>query len=150
MSGSLHWAPWTLAHQTPLSVKFSRQEYGSGLSFPSPMTIPDPGIKPLEPYSHALASRVFNTSTTWEALKLLSVCLCSVAQSCSILCDSMDYSPPGSSVHGILQAKILSNLPLLLQGIDCPDPGVKPASPVPSALAVRFLNHWETWEACLY
>ena len=36
-----------------------------------------------------------------------SLCMCSVAQSCPTLCDLMDCSPPGSSVHGILQARIL-------------------------------------------
>ena len=38
---------------------------------------------------------------------LLCVCMCSVAQSCPTFCDPMDCSPPGSSVHGILQARIL-------------------------------------------
>ena len=36
---------WTVAHQTPLSMGFSRQEYWSGLPFPSPEDLPDPGIK---------------------------------------------------------------------------------------------------------
>ena len=44
--------PWTVAHQVPLSVGFSRQDYWSGLLFPSPGDFPDPGI---EPTSHALA-----------------------------------------------------------------------------------------------
>ena len=35
------------------------------------------------------------------------VCVCEVAQSCPTLCDPVDCSPPGSSVHGILQARIL-------------------------------------------
>ena len=39
--------PWTIACQTPLSVKFSRQEYWSGLPFPFPEDLPDPGIKPV-------------------------------------------------------------------------------------------------------
>ena len=38
--------PQTAAHQAPLSMEFSRQEYWSGLPFPSPGDIPDPGIKP--------------------------------------------------------------------------------------------------------
>ena len=38
--------PWTVACQTPLSMGFSRQEYWSGLPFPSPGDLPDPGIKP--------------------------------------------------------------------------------------------------------
>ena len=45
--------PWTVAHQAPLSMGFSRQEYWSGLPFPSPGDLPDPGIKPRSPASQA-------------------------------------------------------------------------------------------------
>ena len=38
--------PWTVAHQAPLSVEFSRQVYWSGLPFPSPGDLPNPGIEP--------------------------------------------------------------------------------------------------------
>ena len=38
--------PWTVAHQAPLSMGFSRQEYYSGLPFPSPGDLPDPGLEP--------------------------------------------------------------------------------------------------------
>ena len=38
--------PWTIACLAPLSMEFSRQEYWSGLPFPSPGDLPDPGIKP--------------------------------------------------------------------------------------------------------
>ena len=38
--------PWTVTHQDPLSIGFSRQEYWSGLPFPSPEDLPDPGIEP--------------------------------------------------------------------------------------------------------
>ena len=38
--------PWTVAHQAPPSMGFSRQEYWSGLPFPSPGDLPDPGIEP--------------------------------------------------------------------------------------------------------
>ena len=51
-----------------------------------------------------------------------------VAQSCPSLCDLMDCSPPGSSVHGILQARILEWLPFPSPG-DLPDPGVESGSP---------------------
>ena len=37
--------PWTVAHQAPLSLGFSRQEYWSGLPFPSPGDLPDPGVE---------------------------------------------------------------------------------------------------------
>jgi len=41
--------PWTTVHQAPLSMGFPRQEYWSGLPFPSPGHLPDPGIKPESP-----------------------------------------------------------------------------------------------------
>ena len=41
--------PWTVAYYTPLSMRFSRQEYWSGLPFPSPEDLPDSGIEPRSP-----------------------------------------------------------------------------------------------------
>ena len=41
--------PWTVAYQAPLSIGFSRQEYWSGLPFPSPGDLPNPGIEPESP-----------------------------------------------------------------------------------------------------
>ena len=41
--------PWTVAHQDPTSMGFSKQEYWSGLPFPSPGDLPDPGIEPGSP-----------------------------------------------------------------------------------------------------
>ena len=41
--------PWTIACQAPLSMDFSRQEYWSGLPFPSPRDLSDPGIEPTCP-----------------------------------------------------------------------------------------------------
>ena len=41
--------PWTAAYQASLSMGFSRQEYWSGLPFPSPGDLPDPGIEPRSP-----------------------------------------------------------------------------------------------------
>ena len=53
---------WTVVHQPPLSMGFPRQEYWSGLSFPTPGDLADPGIKPRSPVSPALAGRFFTTS----------------------------------------------------------------------------------------
>ena len=66
-------------------------------------------------------------------------------QLCATLCDSMDCSPPGSSVHGILQAKYRSGLPRSPPG-DVPEPGIKPRSP---ALAGGFqlFTTGVAWEA---
>ena len=53
--------PWTVACLTPLSRGFSKQAYWSGLPFPPPADLPDPGIKPMSPASPALAGRLFTT-----------------------------------------------------------------------------------------
>ena len=58
---------WTVAHQTSLSMAFSRKEYWSGLLFPSPGDLPDQGIEPTPLMSHALADKFFIMSTAWEA-----------------------------------------------------------------------------------
>ena len=76
---------------------------GVGWSRPPSGDLPDPEIKP------ALAGGFFTASTIGEAPGGL---MCEtesseVAQSCLTLCDPVDCSPPGSSVHGILQARIL-------------------------------------------
>ena len=51
-----------------------------------------------------------------------------VIQSCPTLCNPIDYSTPGSSVHGLLQARILEWVACLPPG-DLPNPGIKPRSP---------------------
>ena len=53
--------PWAVAGQVPLSMGFPRQEYWSGLPFPSPGDFPDPGIEPKSLISPALAGRFFTT-----------------------------------------------------------------------------------------
>ena len=58
--------PWTIAPQAPPSVRFSRQEYWSGLSFPTPGDFPDPGR---EPASCALVGRFFTTSRLGSPFK---------------------------------------------------------------------------------
>ena len=57
---------WTVARQASLSMGFFRQEYWSGLPFPSPGDIPDPGIEPETLTSSALAGGFFTTHATWE------------------------------------------------------------------------------------
>ena len=54
--------------------------------------------------------------------------MCLVIQSCPTLCNPIDYSTPGSSVHGLLQARILEWVACLPPG-DLPNPGIKPRSP---------------------
>ena len=57
-------SPWTVARQAPLSMEFCRQEYWSGLPFPPPGDLPDPGIKSASPVSPTLAGGVFTASAT--------------------------------------------------------------------------------------
>ena len=57
--------PWTVAHQAPVSTEFSRQEYWSGLPFPSPEDLLNPGIKPGSLVWPALAGGFFATSFWW-------------------------------------------------------------------------------------
>ena len=119
--------PWTVAHQAPLSMGFSRQEYWSGLPCPPSEDLPDPGIEPASLQSPALAGRFFTICATWEApsqvlivanraiaalnisifIKHSMLCYAKSLQSCPTLCNPIDSSPPGSPVPGILQARTL-------------------------------------------
>ena len=98
--------PWTIAGEVPLSMGFSSQEYWSGLPFPSPGNLSDPGIKLWSP---ALKVDSLPTEAPGKPYKEL------VIQPCLTLCDPIDYNSLGPSVHGILQAKVGSHP--LLQGI---------------------------------
>ena len=62
--------PWTVAHQAPLSIKFSRHEYWSRWPLPSPGDLPDPGIKPESLASPVLASGFFTSWITGQAQKI--------------------------------------------------------------------------------
>ena len=64
---------------------------------------------------------------------------CVHAQLCLTLCEPMDCSPPGSSVHGISQAKILERVAIFTPR-DLPDIGIKSASLASLALADRFFT----------
>ena len=57
---------WTVAHQAPLSMGFSRQEYWSGLPCPATGDLPDLGTEPTSLVSLALAGGFFITISTWE------------------------------------------------------------------------------------
>ena len=110
--------PWTIlyiAHQAPLSMEFSKQEYWSGLPFPPPGDLPDSGIGPAVSYISCIGRWFFlplskigsKFNIVPDSIYYLVERKEKVAQSCPTLCDPMDCSLPGSSTHGILQARIL-------------------------------------------
>ena len=98
MSNSFEF-PWIVAHQAPLSMEFSRQEFQSGLPFPSPADLPDPWIKLVSP---ALVGRFL-----YHWRHLAAAAAAESRQSCPTLCDPTDGSLLGSPVPGILQARTL-------------------------------------------
>ena len=111
-------AQCTVTRQAPLPVELSRQEYWSGVPFPTPGDLPEPRTVTVSLASPPLASRFSTTGTIWTS-KVRYCLLMSesevqvlVTQSCPTLCDPMDCSLPGSS--GILQTRILK---FLLQGM---------------------------------
>ena len=112
---------WTIACQVPLSMGFSKKEYWSGLSCPPPGILLTQGSKLC--LLHLRHCGFFTTSATWEAYTVL----CFVAQSCPTLCNPVDCSPSGSSVHGIGQARVLEWEP---PPGDFPKLGIKPRSSV--------------------
>ena len=85
--------PWTIACQPPLSMRFSRQEYWTGLPFTSPRELPEQGI---EPGFHALQADTLPSEPPGKPINTPSVQFTSVAQSCSTLYDPMDCNKQAS------------------------------------------------------
>ena len=67
-------------------------------------------------------------------------------QSCLTLCNPVDYSPLGSSLHGILQARLLEWV-AMPSSRDLPNPGIEPTSLTSPALAGGLFTTYATWEA---
>ena len=97
------WDPMDCSRSGCLSMGFPRQEYWSGAPFPSPGDFPGSEIEPTSP---ALAGGFFVTEPPGKP-EWFTCLLAKSLQSCLTLCDPMDCSPLGSSVHRILQARIL-------------------------------------------
>ena len=100
---------WTITRQAPLSLGFSRQEYWSGLPFPSPGIFLTQGSNPsllclLHWQVGSLLLRHLGNPYSCAESEVL------VVQSCPTLCDPMDCSLPDSAIHGILQARILERV----------------------------------------
>ena len=99
------------------------------------------------------AHQYFDFSNAVCSCSQIAICVCvcvcvSVLNhfSCVSLCNPMDCSPPGSSVHGTLQARILE-WPAVPSSRESSQPGVKPMSLTSLALAGGFFTSSATWEA---
>ena len=82
---------WTVAYQAPLSVGFSRQEYWSGLPFPSPGDLPDPGI---EPGSPALQADVLPSEPPGKPSSILGWVINNMVALTELNSYSIKYVPP--------------------------------------------------------
>ena len=91
------WDPMDCSHQAPLSLRLSRQEYWSELSFPSPGVLPDLGTEPTSLVSPALQADSLPSEPPGKHVYCLQ--FSSVAQSCPTLCDPMNHSTPGFPVY---------------------------------------------------
>ena len=120
--------PWAVAHQAPLSVGFSKQEYWSGLPHPPPGDLPNPGVEPASLMSPALAVVFLTTSTT------CSVQFSSITQPCLTLCDPMDCRTPGLPVHHQL-------LEFTQTHVHRVSDGIQPSNPVPYPPALNLSQH---------
>ena len=91
--------PWTVACQATLSMKFSMQEYWSGLPFFSPGNLPNSRTEPRSPVlqAHSLLSEPPGKLISEHRPQ--SVQFSSVSQSCPTLCNPMNHSTPGLPVH---------------------------------------------------
>ena len=172
--------PWTVAHQDTPSMGFSAQEYWNGLPFPSPGDLPNPGIEPgsralqadslpSEPprkqsmatlheiilSESLLPTAVSHFKSLCHILIILSAC-CAVALGCFShvwLYVFMDCSPPGSSLHRILQARILEWL-AVPSSRGSSNPGIEPESHISCSgrqvLYLGIFTVFQTFSFLLY
>ena len=114
-------------HQGPLYMGFPRQEYWSGLPFPFPGNLLNPGTAPT-----SLALQVASLPLSRRGSPNTDL-VCFVAQPCQTLYNPMDYSLPGSSVHGDSPGKN-TGVEWSVRNTedppgDLPDTGIEPRSP---------------------
>ena len=135
---------WVAAHQAPLSMEFSKQEYWTGLPCPTPGDLPDPRIEPSSPASQVDFLPIEPPESPYICLCVyiyMDVCVCvwkKKWKSCMTLCNPMDYT-----VHGILQARILEWVAIpFSRGSSQP----KDRTQV-SHIAGKFFTSWATREA---
>ena len=131
--------PWSVAHQAPLSMEFSRQEYCSGLPCPSPGDLPNAGIEPCSPTlpANSLSPKLPGNCQGSPCLapfwvsNLRLQCAAAAAQLlqlCPALCNPMDYAREVLWSTGFSRQEDWSGLPCPPPG-DIPYPGIESGSP---------------------
>ena len=150
--------PKTAAHQVPLSLGFSRQEYSSGLPFSSPMhactfaSVVSDSVWPhrqqptrfLCPWDSPGKNTGVGCHFLLQCIKVKSES--ELAQSCLTLIDPMDCSLPGSSTHGIFQARVLEWVAIAFSRFPHYQLQKPPHDKSPSRWVLSGENTWQ-WKA---
>ena len=119
--------PWIVAHQAPLSMKFSRQEYWSGLPFPSPRDLTNPGIKPGSP-----ASQTDTLPSSHQGHPKISISSVQSLSRVRLLVTPWTVALQAPLSVGFSGQEYWSGLPFPPPE-DLPGPGIKPGSPASQA-----------------
>ena len=131
---------WTVAHQAPLSMEFSIQKYWSGMPFPTPEDLPDPGI---EPVSCIGRCNLYHW-TTWEApCFILLLLLLSRFSRVQLFVAPWIVAHQASLPMEFSTQAYCSGLPFPILG-GLPDPGIQPTS---LSLSGGFFTTSAIWEA---
>ena len=130
-----------IAHQAPLSMGFSRQEYWSELPFPPPGDLPDPGIEPASPTLQADSSLL-----THRGSPLINVAVVQLLRCVQLLVTPRTAARQAPLFMGFSRQEYWSEVPCPPPG-DLPHPGIEPVSPLSPASAGRFFTTSITWKA---
>ena len=132
---------WSLGWEDPLEKEMAT--HSSTLAWKIPRT-KEPGR--LQSMGSQRVRHDWATAHTYiHTLYLRGLCCAQPLQSCLTLWDPMDHSPPGSSVHGILQARIQEWIAMPSRGASRPRNRTRVS--YVSGIADGFFTHWATWEA---
>ena len=133
---------WTVACQVPLSMGFSRQEYWSGLPFPSPGNLPDPGIKPMSPALQVNSLPLHHRETpgcVFVRQKCMSTTVCMLSRFSRVQLFAVLWTVACQAPlsMGLPRQEYGSGLPFPSPG-DLPHPGIELVSP---AFGRQILYH---------
>ena len=143
--------PWTAAHQAPLSMGFSRQEYWSGVPLPSPAICNYTGVKCLVAAVQRLGGgtevyccKIVLSYRKWQTYFMVDFKRFSSVQSlsCVQLCDPMNRSTPGLPVHHQLPEFTQTHIHRVGDAIQPSHPLSSPSPPAPNPSQHQNLFQW--------